>query len=275
MKMILIIVGVIVLLIVGYIFLATDKEVVPAPIQNDTTASTTTPVEQAPQGPVSVTPISHATALLAWGGELILTDPVGDEALYRGKGEPSLILLTDIHSDHLSTTTLAALVGSSTEIVAPKAVADLLPKRYTEQTTVLDNGATTSQKGFAIEAIPMYNLPEATDSRHVKGRGNGYVIERDGTRVYVAGDTGDIKEMRELKDIDIAFIPMNLPFTMSVEKAAEAVIAFAPRTVYPYHYRGEDGLSDVEQFRNLVNTGNPRIKVELQNWYPSDTQEAN
>lgn len=114
----------------------------------------------------------------------------------------------------------------------------------------------------------MYNVPEAQDSRHVKGRGNGYIIEREGYRVYVAGDTGNTNELRSLRNIDMAFIPMNLPFTMSVEDAASAVVAFKPKQVYPYHYRQQDGFADVNKFKQLVDAANIDTDVVLLNWYP-------
>ena len=115
----------------------------------------------------------------------------------------------------------------------------------------------------------MYNLPTAANKDfHTKGRGNGYVIERSGKRVYIAGDTAGIPEMRALKNIDIALVPMNLPYTMDVAEAAEAVLAFKPKQVFPYHYRGPDGLADISKFKELVNASNPKIEVVLLNWYP-------
>jgi L-ascorbate metabolism protein UlaG (beta-lactamase superfamily) len=219
--------------------------------------------------PVSVTPISHATMALAWNNSILVIDPVGDASLYTNIGSttPDLILITDIHGDHLSTSTLTAIAGDAT-ILAPQAVYDRLTNTQKQQTRILTNGSSTMSNGLTITAVPMYNLPETTDSRHTKGRGNGYVIERNGYRVYVAGDTSGILEMRTLKDIDMAFVPMNLPFTMSVEEAADAVLAFKPKKVYPYHYRGQNGLSDVAQFKKLVTEGNTDIEVILLNWYP-------
>ncbi len=217
---------------------------------------------------IGIYPVSHATALINWGEEVIYTDPVGGAKAFAGLDEPGLILITDIHSDHLNVETLLAIVSDNTIIVAPKAVADLLPEKLQAKTVVLANGEKTTQKGFSIEAIPMYNLPEDPKSFHTKGRGNGYVVEKSGKRLYVAGDTSGTPEMRALKNIDIALIPMNLPYTMSVEEASSAVLDFAPREVYPYHYRGTNGLSDVNKFKELVNVGNPNITVEMLNWYP-------
>jgi L-ascorbate metabolism protein UlaG (beta-lactamase superfamily) len=112
----------------------------------------------------------------------------------------------------------------------------------------------------------MYNLPGESESFHVKGRGNGYVLEINGFRIYISGDTDNTPEMRNLKDIDIAFVCMNQPYTMTVENAAEGVKAFKPALVYPYHYRnGDESLSDVQMFTDLV--GEAGIKSVQLNWY--------
>jgi L-ascorbate metabolism protein UlaG (beta-lactamase superfamily) len=116
----------------------------------------------------------------------------------------------------------------------------------------------------------MYNLPESQDSRHTKGRGNGYLITLAGKRLYVSGDTEDIPEMRQLKKIDAAFVCMNLPYTMDVKQAADAVLAFKPGIVYPYHYRGQGGLSDINEFKQIVNNKNSKIDVRLLDWYPTN-----
>ncbi len=221
---------------------------------------------------IDVTAISHATAVLDWGGTSIYTDPVGDVAAFSGQSRPDIIMVTDIHGDHFSTSTLSAITTSSTLLIVPKVVADQLPKQLASSTRVLANGEMVSRNGFTITAIPMYNLPETADARHTKGRGNGYVIERDGRRVYVAGDTSATPEMQALQHIEIAFIPMNMPFTMSVEEAAAGVLAFKPAKVYPYHYRGQTGLSDINKFKQLVNAGDPNIEVILLNWYPDNAQ---
>lgn len=153
-------------------------------------------------------------------------------------------------------------------MVAPQAVANELPEIYKKQLVVLANGDSTTQAGIPIKAVPMYNLPESADAMHTKGRGNGYVLQMGDKKVYLAGDTEDIPEMRTLKNIDVAFVPMNLPYTMRVEQAADAVLAFQPKIVYPYHYRGKEGLSDVAQFKKLVNNKNKQIEVRLKDWYP-------
>jgi L-ascorbate metabolism protein UlaG (beta-lactamase superfamily) len=227
------------------------------------------PQNQVPQADViDIQPVTHASAIITWADGVIYTDPTGGAAAYANRPKGSIVLLTDIHPDHLSTSTLVAVLASSTIVVAPQAVADLLPEGLKSNLTVMKNGDITEKEGFMITAVPMYNLPESTSSPHTKGRGNGYVIERNHQKVYVAGDTDGTPEMRALRNIDIALIPMNTPYTMTVEEAADAVLAFAPKHVYPYHYRGQDGLSDVAKFKSLVTAANPNIDVVLLNWYP-------
>ena len=246
--------------------------------QNDTTATadsesneqivTSTEVEN--DEFLEVTPISHATMMLKWDETIIYVDPVGGSEAFEGMPAPDLILVTDVHGDHLSGETLLAVSSDKSKIIMPQACADKLPSEFDAQIDVLNNGDTKERFGLTVEAIPMYNLREEALKFHQKGRGNGYVIEKDGNRVYIAGDTEDIPEMRNLKDIDIAFVCMNLPYTMTVESAASAVLDFAPQTVYPYHYRGTEGLSDVGKFKSIVEQGNEDIQVIQLDWYPSN-----
>ena len=217
---------------------------------------------------ISIDPVSHATAIITWGNEVFYIDPTGGAEAFKGKAKPGFILITDIHGDHTDPETLKALNFGDTKIIVPQAVKELLPMEMHAQLIVLNNGEISDLMGFKIEAIPMYNLPEAPDAFHPKGRGNGYLLEKDGKRLYIAGDTEDIPEMRNLKNIDIALIPMNLPYTMTVDQAAEAVLTFKPNLVIPYHYRGKDGFADVEKFKELVNKGNKNIEVKLLEWYP-------
>lgn len=219
---------------------------------------------------VEIQPISHATAVILWDDTSIYLDPTGGSEAFQGMEEPDLVLVTDIHGDHMNAETLESLDLRDTRIVVPQAVKDELPQSLAKNLVVISNGGTTDQEGISIEAIPMYNLREEALQYHEKGRGNGYVLEKDGTRVYIAGDTEDIPEMRNLEDIDIALVPMNLPYTMTVEKAAEAVIEFGPKKVYPYHYRGTQGKADVERFKELVSQGNSEVEVVLAQWYPNE-----
>ena len=225
---------------------------------------------QTQKGLVSLQPIQHGSVVVTWNNKTVYVDPYGGPAGYTGIAAPDLILITDIHGDHMDIKTLEAINTTKAKIVAPQAVADKLPANLKEKVVVLGNGAQTNQAGIGITAIPMYNLPEAADAMHTKGRGNGYVLRIGEKNIYFSGDTEDIPEMRALKNIDVAFVCMNLPYTMDVKQAAQAVLAFKPKVVYPYHYRGQGGLSDVNEFKKLVNEGNKAIEVRLRNWYPGN-----
>ena len=224
---------------------------------------------QTNNGTLTIQPIVHASLVLTWGGQTIYVDPTGGARNYAGLKQPDLILITDIHGDHFDPKTISAVRTEKTVIVVPKAVADKMADSLKNKVVILNNGDKSTQSGVGITAIPMYNLPESPTAMHTKGRGNGYVLNIGGKNVYISGDTQGIPEMRALRNIDIAFVCMNLPYTMNVDEAADAVLAFKPKTVYPYHYRGQDGLSDVNAFKNKVEAGNAGIKVVLKNWYPS------
>jgi L-ascorbate metabolism protein UlaG (beta-lactamase superfamily) len=220
------------------------------------------------KGTLTIQPILHGSVVLTWDKKTIYVDPYGGAKSFAGISSPDMILITDIHGDHMDTSTLNSLQTSKSILVVPQAVADQLPEKYNKQLVVIKNGNKSSQLGISISAIPMYNLPEDPESRHIKGRGNGYILNLGGKTIYLSGDTEDIPEMRSLKNIDIAFICMNLPFTMDINQAANAVLAFKPKIVYPYHYRGQGGLNDIEGFKKIVNKGDKSIEVRLKNWYP-------
>jgi len=224
---------------------------------------------QTKNGLLIIQPIQHASLVLTTQGTTIYVDPAGGTDNYKGLATPGIILITDIHGDHFDQKTLEAVKTAATLLVVPQAVADKLPTQDKEKIVILKNGDNTTQSGIVITAIPMYNLPESPTAMHPKGRGNGYVLSIGGKQVYISGDTQGITEMRALKNIDVAFICMNLPYTMDVKEAADAVLAFKPRIVYPYHYRGKGGLSDVAGFKSLVEAGNKNIEVRQRNWYPS------
>lgn len=219
---------------------------------------------------IKIIPIEHATAILEWGVITVYIDPVGGVEAFEGQKQPDLILITDIHGDHLSVETLQVLNTSKAKIIVSKAVADKIPEEFTPQLDILDNGQSKERYGITVEAIPMYNLREEALKFHEKGRGNGYVLKMGGERLYFSGDTEDIPEMRALKNIDKAFICMNLPYTMTEQSAADAVLEFKPKQVYPYHYRGNPDVSDVSKFKELVNAGNPDVEVIQLDWYPKD-----
>jgi len=208
-------------------------------------------------GALKITTVMHAGFTIEAGGQVIVVDPAMGS--WDGLPAADVILITDIHGDHLAPPLIAKMKKAGTTIIAPAAVA----KTVTEA-TVLNNGQSKTIGAWTIEAVPMYNLkrgPSEGKLFHDKGRGNGYVVTYGGLRLYIAGDTESVAEMRALKNIDVAFIPMNLPYTMPPEEAADAVKAFHPKVVYPYHYMG----SDLKVFEAaLKGTG---IDVRIRNWY--------
>jgi L-ascorbate metabolism protein UlaG (beta-lactamase superfamily) len=218
-------------------------------------------------GTLTIQPVYHGSVVFNWNNKIIYVDPHGGAKAFKKLGSPDLVFITDIHQDHLDLETLKAINTSKATFIVPQAVAEKLPDHIKSKAVIINNGENTTQMGIYISALPMYNLPEEADSRHPKGRGNGYLLNIDGKMIYISGDTEDIREMRILKNIDIAFVCMNLPYTMGIDQAADAVLEFKPAIVYPYHYRGQDGLSDVEGFKKMVNAKNPKIEVRLRNWY--------
>ncbi|MBA6153661.1 MBL fold metallo-hydrolase [Gelidibacter maritimus] len=216
---------------------------------------------------INIIPINHATMILAYKDQVVYVDPVGGSNIFSDQEKPDYILITDIHGDHLDVSTLENMVLDSTTLIVPPAVKEKLPELKAKEIIVMNNGENKELEAFSIEAVPMYNLREEALKFHEKGRGNGYVLTWNNQRIYISGDTEDIPEMRSLENIDIAFVCMNLPYTMTVESAASAVLDFKPKKVYPYHYRGTDGMSDVDKFRSIVNKTNSDIEVVQLDWY--------
>lgn len=225
-------------------------------------------VEEIPE--LKISPIEHATMVLEYDNKTIYIDPTGGKDAFETFKKPDYVVITDIHSDHLHLNTLESLDLGDAKVIAPEAVYENLPEHIKAITTTMINGAKEKFETFNIEAIPMYNLREEALQFHPKGRGNGYVFTFGKERVYISGDTEDIPEMRALQNIDKAFICMNLPYTMTVESAADAVLSFKPLEVFPYHYRGTEGYSDVEQFKSIVNSKNKDIKVTQLDWYSNN-----
>jgi L-ascorbate metabolism protein UlaG (beta-lactamase superfamily) len=217
-------------------------------------------------GVATIHPIEHATFVLEWKGRTVAVDPVGGGDSFSGLPTPGLVLITHQHGDHLSVDTVEALADEATQIVVPPSVAERLPEAWQDRVTVLRNGERTSWHDILIEAIPAYNLTPDRLKFHPRGRDNGYVLGLGETRIYISGDTEDIPEMRALEDIDAAFLCMNLPYTMDVSAAASAVNEFRPKVVFPYHFRGQSGMSDIDRFRELVGEGSDS-EVRLLEWY--------
>ncbi len=218
-------------------------------------------------GPVTIIPISHATVLLKQGDFLVAVDPVGDAAPLLKHGKPDLILITHIHGDHYSRETVKALLTDKAQIITPDNVGKKLGDLGNQH--VMANGDKTVAGKLTVEAVPMHNTTQDRLKFHPKGLGNGYVLTFGKTRIYISGDTEGLPELRSLKNIHTAFMCMNVPYTMTVEKAAELVKEIKPKVVYPYHFRNGDGSKgDMILFKKLVEQTKD-IDVRVLDWYPS------
>lgn len=215
-------------------------------------------------GPVGLDIVQHASFVLQWNGQTLYVDPVGPAERYAGLPAPDMILITHAHGDHLSPSTLAGLDTHKAIVVEPPSVAEQLGSAYGKTQHVMVNGDSFETNGLQIQSVAMYNLPAPGKKiYHAKGWGNGYVLTLGGKRIYISGDTEGTPELRALKHIDLAFLCMNLPYTMNVQDAAKAALAFKPAIVYPYHYRGQD----TTEFKRLVDAKDPQIDVRLRDWY--------
>ena len=211
------------------------------------------------KGDLKVTPLNHATLLFEFAGKSIYLDPTKD-ADYSGLPKADYVFLTDIHADHLDPAGLERVKTASTMVVGPKAVAD-----KTAVGTVLANGEKKPFGAFEVEGVPMYNLtrgPEAGKLFHDKGRGDGFVFTFGDKRVYVSGDTECTPEMKALQNIDVAFVCMNLPYTMPPAEAAACIKAFRPKVLFPYHYRN----SNLDELTTAL-AGEKGIEVRTRKWY--------
>jgi len=189
-------------------------------------------------GPLAITFIGHGSLMLEFGKMVIHIDPFSRVGDYTALPRADLILITHEHGDHLDTKALTAIKKKETVMIyTAKCAAQVSGGQ------VLANGEKQTVLGIEIEALPAYNIEhKRPDGQpfHPRGDGNGYVLTIGGKRIYIAGDTENIPEMKALKGIDIAFLPMNLPYTMTPEQVAEAARAFRPRILYPYHYGDTD-----------------------------------
>ncbi|MBN2287737.1 MAG: MBL fold metallo-hydrolase [Candidatus Glassbacteria bacterium] len=207
-------------------------------------------------GALMVSFIGHGTLMFVYDGKVIHVDPCGREADYARMPAADLVLITHEHGDHLDPEALGLIAKENTVILLNANSFDKI-----NQGTVMRNGEARTELGLAIEAVPAYNIVHKRDSGepfHPRGNGNGYVITFGDKRVYVAGDTENIPEMQDLQEIDIAFLPVNLPYTMTPEMAAEASRVFRPKVLYPYHY----GSTEIQRLVDLLE-GEGDIEVRI------------
>lgn len=198
----------------------------------------TTDVIKTDSDDLKITFIGHGTMMFSFGNLVIHVDPVADMGDYSGLPKADMILVTHEHVDHFDTKTIDKLRKDETALVLTETCA-----KQIDNGVVMKNGDTRVIKGLAIEAVPAYNtvnMRSPGNPFHPKGAGNGYVISFGGKKVYVAGDTENTPEVKQLSGIDVAFLPMNLPYTMTPEMVADAASAFKPNILYPYHFGSTD-----------------------------------
>jgi len=207
-------------------------------------------------GNLEITSIGHGSLMMKFGGKVIHVDPYSKLADYAKLPKADLVLITHEHQDHLDLAALQQVTTSKTVVA--------LTEKCAEQVTggiIMKNGDVRKLEGITVEAVPAYNIVHKRDNGqpyHPKGIGNGYVLTFADKRLYIAGDTENIPEMSLLKRIDIAFLPMNLPYTMTPEMVADAARSFRPKVLYPYHF----GETDTARLVTLLK-GNRDIEVRI------------
>ena len=220
-------------------------------------------------GNIELTPMTHAHVQIEFGGKVIHIDPTGQSALASAK-PADIILVTDVHGDHMDAAAIDKLKKASTIYVAPNALAGKFPGK----TEILKNGETRTVDGVSIQAVAAYNLqrgPAAGQFFHDKGRGNAYMLTLGGKRLFFSGDTECVPEIKALTRIDVAFLTMNLPYTMPPQEAADCAKAFKPAIVYAYHYRGMGGPTPEQNQQAFVAAmkGTAGVEVRTPNFYPA------
>ena len=202
-------------------------------------------------GDVKITSIGHGTLMFEFAGKVIHIDPVTREADYTKLPKADIVLITHEHGDHLDAKAMEILKKEGTQIILTQTCAQKIKGGI-----VMKNGDVNSVAGLKIEAVPAYNLDPQTKF-HPKGQGNGYVITFGDKKVYIAGDTENIPEIKELKDIYIAFLPMNLPYTMTPEMVADAAKIIKPKILYPYHF----GQTDTSILVKLLKDSGIEVRI--------------
>ncbi len=200
-------------------------------------------------GDLKITFMGHGSLMFTFGGKIIHVDPYSGVADYSKLPKADMILLSHEHMDHLDPKALGAVRKEKTVVVLTETVA-----KEVQGGMVMKNGDVKTIEGLKIEAVPAYNIVHKTPQGqpfHPKGTGNGYIVTFGDKRVYVAGDTENIPEMKNIKNIDIAFLPMNLPYTMTPEMVADAAKTFKPKILYPYHYGETDPSKIVSLLKGM------------------------
>lgn len=209
----------------------------------------------AEKGDISITFIGHGTLMLEYNKKVIHVDPWSRLADYSVLPKADLVLITHAHRDHMDTIAIAAIRKSDTQIVVTPEIYSILGKGI-----IMENGDRKEVAEIIIDAVPAYNVTPGRENFHPKGRDNGYIVWLGGKRIYIAGDTENIPEMKVLCGVDVAFLPMNQPFTMTPEQVVEAVKLLRPKILYPYHY----GETDINSLKNLMK-GIEGVELRIRN----------
>ena len=207
-------------------------------------------------GDLTITFIGHGTLMIQWGGKAIHVDPLTQYADYSRLPKADLVLITHEHRDHLDAKAVEAIRTDKTAVVLTQACASQV-----QGGIIMGNGEVKTVEGIRIETVAAYNLVNMRSPGvpyHPKGQGNGYVLTLENRRIYVAGDTENTPEVKALKDIDIAFLPMNLPPTMTPAMVADAARASKPKVLYPYHF----GETDTSKLADLLKD-TPEVEVRI------------
>ena len=200
------------------------------------------------KGALEVNYVGHASLYFSFNGDIIHVDPYGEMADYTQMPKADLILITHAHRDHLDPEAIQTISKDNTQLIVNQSSYNTL-----EKGTVMENGDKNQVLGYSIKAVPAYNMKHKRQNGepyHPKGRDNGYVITFGDKNVYIGGDTENIPEMKKLGNIDITYLPMNLPYTMSPEMTKEAALMGHPKVLYPYHYKM--GKTDTEKFKQIM-----------------------
>ena len=211
-----------------------------------------TDIAQTSAGELHITFLGHGSLMFTLGEKVIHVDPFSRVADYSVLPKANLILITHEHPDHLDTAALDAIRTDTTDIVLTE-----LCDQTVEGGLIMRNGDISVVQGLSIEAVPAYNLihkRESGDPFHPCGHGNGYILTFGETRVYIAGDSENTPEMLALRNINIAFLPMNLPYTMAPEMVAAAAHAMKPSILYPYHFGSTDTSLLIDLMRDQSET---------------------
>jgi len=235
---------IIILTLISILFANTRLTMAQGTFEKDIIATST--------GNLEITFLGHGTLMLSFNGIIIHIDPYSSVADYATLPKADLILVTHEHGDHLDSKAISLIKKEDTKLIYTQKSAAKYPGG-----DVMKNGDSRMFGNINIEAIPAYNIVHKRDANqvyHPKGEGNGYILTLSDKKIYIAGDTENTPEMKTLKNIDVAFLPMNLPYTMTPEMVADAVVAFKPKILYPYHFGDTNTQMLIDLLKNNKTT---------------------